>query len=70
MGADIRRPNIVVRIYTHGMSSDEKIVGNAAQEFAIRVELHQRMFSAVKNVDMALGIYRYTGDLDEMFVRW
>ena len=49
--------------------NSSQIVGNAAQEFARRVEFHERMFAPMKQVDVSLRIYGYAGRLDEMLFR-
>jgi len=48
---------------------DEQIVGNAAKEFARRIEFHERMFSTMENVDVPFGIHRNTSRFDQMFSR-
>ena len=67
---DIRRPNVVLGIHSHRVGSNKKIIGDAAKVFPVSVKLHQRMFAAMKHVDVALRIYRHTSDLNEMLARW
>lgn len=49
------------------MGGDEKIIGYAAQKFSGCIKLHQRMFAAVKDINVALRIDCYAGDFNEMF---
>src|SRR5438034_11230035 len=69
MAADARRPYVVVGVHSYRVSGNKEIIGDAAKELAISVKLHQRMFTAVKHVDMSLGIYCHTSDLNEVFAR-
>src|SRR5438445_4702884 len=69
MRADVCRPNVVVGVHTYRVSGHKEIIGDAAKEFPVSVKLHQRMFAAVKDVDMTLGIYCHTSDLNEVFAR-
>jgi hypothetical protein len=49
---------------------DKKIVGNAADIFSRRVELHQWMLAAMEYVDIPFGIYSDPATLDEIFAGW
>src|SRR5262249_1737959 len=66
MAADIRRPNVVFCIHPYRMRSNKEIISDAAKEFPTSIKFHQRMFATMKHVDMTLGIYRHTSDLNEM----
>ena len=67
MRADVRRPDVVLGIDAYHVGRDKKIIRDAADEFSRRIELHQRMFAAMKHVNMPLRIDRYPRDFDEMF---
>src|SRR5439155_20136412 len=69
MRADVCRPNVVLGVHSYRVSGHKEIIGDAAKEFPVSVKLHQRMFAAVKDVDMTLGIYCHTSDLNEVFAR-
>jgi hypothetical protein len=66
--ADVSGPNVVFRIHPHGVGGNEEIIGDAPKKFAISVKLHQRMFAAMKYVDVAFGIYCHSSDLNQMLV--
>jgi hypothetical protein len=63
--ANISSPDVVLSIDSDHVCCNEQIVSNAAEEFAGRIELHERMFSTVKDVDVSLRIHRDAGRLDE-----
>ena len=69
MRANVRCPNIILRIHPHRVGGSEEIIRDTASEFPGGIKLHQRMLSAMKHIDMSLGIYRHTGDFDEMLAR-
>ena len=69
MCADVCRPNVVLGVHPHRVSGHKEIIGDAAKEFPVSVKLHQRMFAAMKHVDMPLGIYCHTSNFDKMLAR-
>ena len=56
MGGDVGRPDVVVGIDAQPMRPLEQAVAEAADEMAVRVELHQRHRAAVDDEDVALGV--------------
>ena len=69
MRTDVGGPDVVFDVDAHHVRCDKQIVGNAAKEFARRIEFHERMFSAMKNVDVSFGVHRNTSRFDQMFCR-
>src|SRR5262249_47285735 len=65
---DVSGPNVVFRIHPHGVGGNEEIIGDAAKKFPVSIKLHQRMFAAMKYVDVTFGIHCYSSDLNEMLV--
>src|SRR5262249_43930334 len=66
--ANVRGPNVVLGIHPDGMGGNEEIISNAAKKFPVSIKFHQRMFAAMKHVDVTFGIYCYSSDLNEMLV--
>src|SRR5215831_3835136 len=64
---DVSGPNVVFRIHPHGVGGNEEIIGDATKKFPVSVKLHQRMFAAMKYVDVTFGIYCYASHFDKMF---
>jgi len=52
MRTDIGGPDIVLGIDANHVRCYEQLVGNAAEEFAGRVEFHEWVFAAMKNVNV------------------
>ena len=67
---DVGSPDVVFSIDANHVRRHEQVVRNAAEEFAGRVELHERMLSTMKNVDVPLRIHRDARRFDQMLSRW
>jgi hypothetical protein len=48
MSADVSGPDVVFSIHSHRVRCDEQVVGNATDEFARRIEFHERVLAAMK----------------------
>jgi hypothetical protein len=56
MRTDIGSPDVVLGIDPHHMCCYKQVVGNAAQEFARRVEFHEWMFAPMKHILRLSGL--------------
>ena len=66
---DVGRPDIVLRVDPQPMRPVEEAGAERADELAARVELHQRVWSAMQDEDVALGVDRHARGAAERHAR-
>src|SRR5262249_21080805 len=64
--ADVGRPDVVVCIDSNHVRGYEEIVRDAPQQASRRVEFHQRVLTAVEEINVALRVDRDPARLDEV----
>ena len=53
--SDVGRPDVVISIDSQAMSGLDQVVTPGSQEFAVRIKTEDRMFAAMKHIDLPLA---------------